>query len=151
MTQIWGLPCLTFQPNAGTTLPVVQKILRSLKHTEDATTEEASSNIYILCDMALAIASAIARNQQSSKAKGKQPAAASCPGNVPLPSSFYRALDMHVSGVTEQLTFALLLQSVCVYLAYAEPRCHCGVFLSSQIGRAMHECTKQSPITCLEA
>ena len=73
---------------------MVQKILRTLKHTEDATTQDASANIYILCDMALAMASAIAKKQQPVKGKGVPPAAASHPGNVPLPASFYRSLDL---------------------------------------------------------
>lgn len=73
---------------------MVQKILRTLKHTEDATSQDASANIYILCDMALAMACAIAKKQQPVKGKGAPSAAASHPGNVPLPASFYRSLDL---------------------------------------------------------
>lgn len=92
-TKVW-------HAHAGSVLPIVQKILRSLKHTEDATAESASPNIYMLCDMALAVASAVVKSQQSSKAKGKQPssAATAVPGNVPLPASFYRSLDIRTSG-----------------------------------------------------
>ena len=79
---------------AGSTLPVVQKILRTLKHTEDATSQDASANMYILCDMALAMASAIANKQQPVKGKRVPSAAAGHPGNVPLPASFYRSLDL---------------------------------------------------------
>ena len=110
----------------------MQKILRSLKHTEDATTEEASPNIYTLCDMALAIAAAIARNQQSGKAKGKQPAAASCPGNVPLPSSFYRSLDMRISG----------MHSAPV-LGFTASHCVCKLRIC-----AFQVCLKRLPFTC---
>lgn len=76
---------------------MVQKILRSLKHTEDATTDEASNNVYVLCDVALVLAAAIAKSHQH-KGRAKQPSAAAFPGNVPLPASFYRSLDMRVSG-----------------------------------------------------
>lgn len=84
--------------HAGSTLPVVQKILRTLKHTEDVTSQDASANIYILCDMALAMASAIAKKQQPVKGKAAPSAAASHPGNVPLPTSFYRSLDLQSTG-----------------------------------------------------
>ena len=73
---------------------MVQKILRTLKHTEDATSQDASANMYILCDIALAMASAIANKQRPVKGKGVPSAAASHPGNVPLPASFYRSLDL---------------------------------------------------------
>ena len=81
---------------------MVQKILRTLKHTEDATSQDASANIYILCDMALAMASEIAKRQQPVKGKRVPLAAASHPGNVPLPASFYRSLDLQsISKYTE--------------------------------------------------
>lgn len=77
---------------------MVQKILRTLKHTEDATSQDATPNVYILCDMALVMASAIAKQQQPVKGKGALSAAASQPGNVPLPASFYRSLDLQSTG-----------------------------------------------------
>ncbi len=79
-------------------LPVVQKILRTLKHTEDATLQDATPNVYILCDMALAMASALAKKQPPAKGKGSLSAAASHPGSVPLPSSFYKFLDLQTAG-----------------------------------------------------
>ncbi|DBA83186.1 TPA: hypothetical protein ACH3X2_006702 [Trebouxia sp. C0005] len=82
----------------GSVLPVVQKILRTLKHTEDATLQDATPNIYMLCDMALAMASALAKKQQPVKGKGSLLAAASHPGSVPLPSSFYKSLDLQTAG-----------------------------------------------------
>ncbi|DBA74057.1 TPA: hypothetical protein ACH3X1_010871 [Trebouxia sp. C0004] len=82
----------------GSVLPVVQKILRTLKHTEDATLQDATPNIYMLCDMALAMASALAKKQQPVKGKGSVSAAASHPGSVPLPSSFYKSLDLQTAG-----------------------------------------------------
>ena len=78
----------------GSMLPVVQKILRTLKHTEDATGQDATPSLYILCDMALAMASALAKKQQPVKGKGSLSAATNHPGSVPLPSSFYKSLDL---------------------------------------------------------
>ncbi|BDA45205.1 Sister chromatid cohesion protein PDS5 homolog A [Coccomyxa sp. Obi] len=43
----------------GATLPAIEKVLRTLKATEDATAEPATQNIYMLCDMAMAMAPAI--------------------------------------------------------------------------------------------
>ena len=79
-------------------LPVVQKILRTLKNTEDATGQDATPNLYILCDMALAMATALANKQQPAKGKGSLSAAANYPGSVPLPSSFYKSLDLQTIG-----------------------------------------------------
>ena len=39
-------------------LPAIVKMLRTLKATEDATAEPASQSIYLLCDIALAVAAA---------------------------------------------------------------------------------------------
>jgi len=80
---------------------VVQKILRTLKHTEDATLQDATPNIYMLCDMALAMASALAKKQQPAKGKGSLSAGASHPGSVPLPSSFYKSLDLQTAGAMQ--------------------------------------------------
>ena len=44
---------------AGAVLPAIVKVLRTLKATEDATSEPATQNIYLLCDTALAVAKAI--------------------------------------------------------------------------------------------
>jgi len=82
---------------------VVQKILRTLKHTEDATLQDATPNIYMLCDMALAMASALAKKQQPVKGKGSLSAGASHPGSVPLPSSFYKSLDLQTAGVVQNV------------------------------------------------
>lgn len=82
---------------------MVQKILRTLKHTEDATLQDATPNIYMLCDMALAMASALAKKQQPVKGKGSLSAAASHPGSVPLPSSFYKSLDLQTAGVMQNV------------------------------------------------
>ena len=82
---------------------MVQKILRTLKHTEDATLQDATPNIYMLCDMALAMASALAKKQQPVKGKGSLLAAASHPGSVPLPSSFYKSLDLQTAGVMQKV------------------------------------------------
>ena len=82
---------------------MVQKILRTLKHTEDATLQDATPHIYMLCDMALAMASALAKKQQPVKGKGSLSAAASHPGSVPLPSSFYKSLDLQTAGVVQNV------------------------------------------------
>lgn len=113
--------------HAGSTLPIVQKILRSLKHTEDATAESASTNVYMLCDMALAVASAVVKSQQSSKAKGKQPSSASTavPGNVPLPASFYRSLDMRTSGKPCVQVWSDLLPTFASVTACIPPKYAC--------------------------
>ena len=80
---------------------MIQKILRTLKHTEDATSQDATANIYILCDIALAMASALAKKsekQKPAKGKGAAAAAVSHPGSVPLPSSFYKSVDLQSAG-----------------------------------------------------
>lgn len=84
-------------------LPVVQKILRTLKHTVDATLQDATPNIYMLCDMALAMTSALAKKQQPVKGKKSLSAAASHPGSVPLPSSFYKSLELQTAGVMQNV------------------------------------------------
>ncbi len=121
-------------------LPVVQKILRTLKHTEDATLQDATPNIYMLCDMALAMASALAKKQQPVKGKGSLSAGATHPGSVPLPFSFYKSLDLQTAGVmqnvmldpfpdTEFTMFALKVKatslSVCVCLCVRACVCVC--------------------------
>ncbi|KAK9820961.1 hypothetical protein WJX81_007677 [Elliptochloris bilobata] len=66
-------------------LPVVAKVLRTLKHTEDATPEPATAQLHVLCDMALALAQAlVAKHAPDTPPPGK------VPGVVPLPTAFYR-------------------------------------------------------------
>ena len=84
---------------------MVQKILRTLKHTEDATMQDATANVYMLCDMALAMAPAIAKKQQPVKGKGAPLAGANHPGNVPLPASFYKSLDLQTTGTKWRVLF----------------------------------------------
>lgn len=73
---------------AGATLPAIDKVLRTIKYTEDATAEPATQNMYMLCDMTMALANAIVeRHCPGSAAQGRFPA------GVPLPKSFFRQLD----------------------------------------------------------
>lgn len=64
------------------------KVLRTLKATEDATSEPATQCIYLLCDTALALASAIVEVHSPGTAS-----AGKYPGSVPLPKTFFRQLD----------------------------------------------------------
>ena len=64
------------------------KVLRTLKATEDATSEPATQCIYLLCDTALALASAIVEAHSPGTAS-----AGKYPGSVPLPKTFFRQLD----------------------------------------------------------
>lgn len=74
-----------FAPRAEAALPVVAKVLRTLKHTEDATPEPAAAHLHALCDMGLALAAAlVAKHAPAAAPPGK------VPGAVPLPSAFYR-------------------------------------------------------------
>ena len=69
-------------------LPAIVKMLRTLKATEDATAEPASQSIYLLCDMALAVAAAIMNvHSPGATAVGKYP------GSVVFPKGFFRLLD----------------------------------------------------------
>ena len=69
-------------------LPAIVKVLRTLKATEDATSEPATLCIYLLCDTALALASAIVELHSPGTAS-----AGKYPGSVPLPKTFFRQLD----------------------------------------------------------
>ena len=104
---------------------MVEKILRTLKHTEDATLQDATPNIYMLCDMALAMASALAKKQQPTKGKGSLSAAASHPGSVPLPSSFYKSLDLQTAGVVQNLVLdaSQTLHPPCLHF-WIKTQCH---------------------------
>ncbi len=70
---------------AEAALPVVTKVLRTLKHTEDATPAPATPQLHALCDIALALAAALAAKH----APGALPPGR-VPGDVPLPTAFYR-------------------------------------------------------------
>ena len=67
----------------------ISKVLRTLKHTEDATAEPATANIYLLCNVGLALAAAIVERHSPGGADG----VGKFPGNVPLPRSLFRQLD----------------------------------------------------------
>ena len=65
------------------------KVLRTLKATEDATSEPATHNMYLLCDTALALAKAIVEvHSPGTATTGKYP------GSIPLPKTFFRQLDL---------------------------------------------------------
>ena len=72
---------------AGAMLPAIVKMLRTLKATEDATAEPATQSIYLLCDMALAIAAAI----MDAHSPGAT-TVAKHPGSVVFPKGFFRLL-----------------------------------------------------------
>ena len=65
------------------------KVLRTLKATEDATSEPATQNMYLLCDTALAVATAIVDLHSPGTAT-----AGKYPGSIPLPKTFFRTLDL---------------------------------------------------------
>lgn len=74
----------------GGSMPAIVKILRTLKHTEDAMEDGYDpSALYLLCDAALEITRAIARRRH-----GKKGAAADeeedYPGHVVLPKAFFK-------------------------------------------------------------
>ena len=70
---------------AEAALPVVTKVLRTLKHTEDATPVPTTPQLHALCDIALALAAALAAKH----APGALPPGR-VPGDVPLPTAFYQ-------------------------------------------------------------
>lgn len=74
---------------AGATLPAITKVLRILKHTEDATAEPATQNCHLLCDVGTAIARAIVE-QHCPWAAGSS---GQFPGHVLLPRYLFRQLD----------------------------------------------------------
>lgn len=71
--------------SAEAALPVVAKVLRTLKHTEDALPEPVTPQLHALCDVALALAAALV-----AKHAPDAPPPAKVPGNVALPNAFYR-------------------------------------------------------------
>ena len=77
---------------AGTMLPAISKVLRTLKHTEDATAEPATQNCHLLCDVGMALARAIVE-QHSPAGAGQFD---KFPGTVPLPRYLFRQLDSHM-------------------------------------------------------
>ena len=93
---------------AGAVLPAIVKALRTLKATEDATSEPATQNMYLLCDTALALAKAIVDvHSPGTATTGKYP------GSIPLPKTFFRQLDLrqltskcpgHLQGWREPLS-----------------------------------------------
>lgn len=76
-------------PAAGASLPAISKVLRTLKHTEDATAEPATEAMYLLCDAALVLA----RDIVDRRAPGASDRLARYPGHVPLPRYLFRQLD----------------------------------------------------------
>jgi hypothetical protein len=85
------IPISKLCSSTGSTLPAIIKVLRTIKLTEDATAEPATQNMYLLCDMALALARAIEeRHCPGSPPPGR------FPGSVPLPKAFFRQLDRNV-------------------------------------------------------
>ena len=76
-------------PPVGAVLPAIVKVLRTLKATEDATSEPATQNMYLLCDTALALATAIVDVHSPGTAT-----AGKYPGSIPLPKTFFRQLDL---------------------------------------------------------
>ena len=75
---------------AGATLPAIAKVLRVLKHTEDATAEPATQNCHLLCDMGMALARAIVAQHSPAGASSE---VGQFPGNVLLPRYLFRQLD----------------------------------------------------------
>lgn len=71
--------------SAEAALPVVAKVLRTLKHTEDAMPEPFTPQLHALCDIGLALAAALV-----AKHAPDAPPPAKVPGNVALPNAFYR-------------------------------------------------------------
>lgn len=63
------------------------KVLRTLKATEDATSEPATQNVYLLCDIALKLGNAIVDAHSPGTAT-----AGKYPGSIPLPMTFFRQL-----------------------------------------------------------
>lgn len=81
-------------------LPAIVKVLRTLKATEDATSEPATQSIYLLCDAALAVAHAVV----DAHAPGTAATVGKFPGSVPLPKTFFRQLDRRQLTSKEQST-----------------------------------------------
>ncbi|KAJ7523458.1 hypothetical protein O6H91_18G050900 [Diphasiastrum complanatum] len=66
-------------------LPAILEIFRTIKRTEDATETPRTNNIHLLCDIGLVLAKDLGRKKSYSGAY---------PGEVPLPSMFYKAPDL---------------------------------------------------------
>lgn len=85
---------LTTSHAAGATLPALLKILRYIKRTEDCMGvphppdfPPPTHNLHILCDLGIAVAPQIVRLMDPEADLGTP-----FPGNVPLPSAFFKAL-----------------------------------------------------------
>ena len=90
------------------------KVLRTLKATEDATSEPATQNIYLLCDTALAVAKAIVDvHSPGTASTGKYP------GSVPLPKTFFRQLDLRQLKSEQPLSPLMLQETIIALIALA--------------------------------
>ncbi|WIA29168.1 hypothetical protein OEZ86_011679 [Tetradesmus obliquus] len=79
---------------AGAFVPALRKMCAYIKYTADRAEEPATSQLYVLCDMALAMLRALAQRM------GLEPGllTAKHPGGITLPASFYRPLDKEERG-----------------------------------------------------
>jgi hypothetical protein len=72
----------------------VVKILRTIKSTEDATPEDATTTIYMLCDLG----KEVARKIFSDHCGGKESEVARITGGCCLPQSLFRARSQRKPG-----------------------------------------------------
>lgn len=86
-------------------MPAIMKMLRSIKYTEDASSDPRTDNIHILCDISIAMIEALSQQMQFKQGKAgsnKPPPEANLfPTKVPLPSSFYHPIaEQHAGTAT---------------------------------------------------
>ena len=73
---------------------MIVKILRTVKTTEDGSPEDATEGVYLLCDLGLALARLLFRDQ----CKGNEAETSKIAGGCCLPQSFFRAVAHRRAG-----------------------------------------------------
>ncbi|KAF6266620.1 hypothetical protein COO60DRAFT_1697167 [Scenedesmus sp. NREL 46B-D3] len=80
----------------GAFVPALRKMCTYIKYTADRAEEPATSQLYVLCDMAAATIRALAQRMQLEPGL----LTAKYPGGITLPVNFYRPLDKEERGAT---------------------------------------------------
>ena len=81
---------------AGPSLPLINKILRTLGRTEDATPNPVTACIHLLSALGQQLAPAIL--SKHSRTRTQAPDDSKLPGVVPLPAAFFRPLKHRLPG-----------------------------------------------------
>lgn len=73
------------------------KLLRTIKTTEDASTEPVTSHVHLMCDVALALAKQLLKLV----VKEDEVTIPKVPGGVPLPQQLFRSVPERRRGISQ--------------------------------------------------